>query len=180
MLARKAFCPITTDCCSGVICEIVTGVALIVFFSLSAICQGVCLRPGRMGHPGRRCLRCDRGFLRYQKESLVSSRAPSLFAGERDLSERFLGPTENVGPRNDNCTVPECGLPCPERTGEVGFACRDFVFSLSVNLKTRAITPSQRAIHAERAPRRRARHRPRPRTAAPHPAGEPRPRPCAV
>src|SRR3989454_11340802 len=136
MLARKAFCPITTACCSGVICEIVTGVALIVFFSLSAICQGVCLRPGRMGHPGRRCLRCDRGFLRYQKESLVSSRAPArvphprpepveggiggrnvgarvgmlamssrapaLFAGERDLSERFLGPTENVGPRNDN------------------------------------------------------------------------------
>src|SRR5437899_8076225 len=88
MLARKAFCPITTACCSGVICEIVTGVALIVFFSLSAICQGVCLRPGRMGHPGRRCLRCDRGFLRYQKESLVSSRAPALFAGERDLSER--------------------------------------------------------------------------------------------
>src|SRR5207245_8448949 len=97
MLARKAFCPITTDCCSGVICEIVTGVALIVFFSLSAICQGVCLRPGRMGHPGRRCLRCDRGFLRYQKESLVSSRAPALFAGERDLSERFLGPTETSG-----------------------------------------------------------------------------------
>src|SRR2546426_6587871 len=39
----------------------------------------------------------------------------ALFAGERDLSERFLGPTENVGPRNDNCTVPECGLPCPDR-----------------------------------------------------------------
>src|SRR2546426_10754859 len=190
MLARKAFCPITTACCSGVICEIVTGVALIVFFSLSAICQGVCLRPGRMGHPGRRCLRCDRGFLRYQKESLVSSRAPArvphprpepveggiggrnvgarvgmlamssrapaLFAGERDLSERFLGPTENVGPRNDNCTVPECGLPCPERTGEVGFACRDFVVSLSVNLKSRPIKPSQRAIHSARAPRRRA------------------------
>src|SRR2546422_1388991 len=31
MLARKAFCPITTACCSGVSCEIVTGVALIVF-----------------------------------------------------------------------------------------------------------------------------------------------------
>src|SRR5947209_20083988 len=55
-----------------------------------------------MGHPGRWCLRCGRGFLRCQKESLVSSRAPALFAGERDLSERFLGPTENVGPRNDN------------------------------------------------------------------------------
>src|SRR2546427_8826704 len=54
----------------------------------------------------------------------MSFRAPALFAGERDLSERFLGPTENVVPRNDNCAVPECGLPCPGRTGQVGFACR--------------------------------------------------------
>src|SRR2546425_13351895 len=59
MLARKAFCPITTACCSGVSCEIVTGVALIVFFSLSAIRQGVRLQSGRMGHTGRRCLRCE-------------------------------------------------------------------------------------------------------------------------
>src|SRR5712692_8445595 len=49
MLARKAFCPITTACCSGVSCEIVTGVALIVFFSLFRYLLRLRLRSGRMG-----------------------------------------------------------------------------------------------------------------------------------
>src|SRR3989442_14553699 len=129
-----------------------------------------------MGHSGRRCLRCDRGFLRCQKESLVSSRAPALFAGERDLSERFLGPTENVGPRNDNCTVPECGLPCPGRTGqdalskipaskEAGYRGGVFplavlCFYLSGKVKKRAPQPPPKGNHATRAPRRRARAKP--------------------
>jgi len=71
-------------------------------------------RPGEFGNkiPSTwRCSRCDRGFLRCQKQSLVSSRAPAVFAGERDLSETFLGPTEIIGPRNDNCAdLPTLGL----------------------------------------------------------------------
>src|SRR3989442_6766407 len=126
-----------------------------------------------MGHSGRRCLRCDRGFLRCQKESLVSSRAPALFAGERDLSERFLGPTENVGPRNDNCTVPECGLPCPGRTGqdalskipaskEAGyrggvFPLPDFCFYPFGKIKKPGAKPRQNANHTTPGPPRRRR-----------------------